>query len=76
LQRGGSPTRFDRALGTRFGAAAVRFIEEGRFDHMVSLDPPTVKAVPLSAAVSRMKRVPLDCDTVQTARDLSICFGD
>lgn len=76
LQRGGSPTRFDRLLGARFGAAAVRFIEEGTFDHMVALDPPTVKAIPLADAVSRMKRVPLDCDTVQTARDMEICLGD
>ncbi|MFH1809782.1 MAG: ATP-dependent 6-phosphofructokinase [Pseudomonadota bacterium] len=76
LQRGGSPTRFDRLLGTRFGAAAVRFIEQGLFDHMVALDPPTVKAVPLAEAVSRMKCVPLDGDIVQTARDLDICLGD
>jgi len=76
LQRGGSPSRFDRLLGTRFGAAAVRFIEEGRFGNMVALDPPVVKAVPLEEAVSRMKTVPLDCDTIQTARDLSICLGD
>ena len=76
LQRGGSPTRFDRLLGTRFGTAAVRFIEEGRFGQMVALDPPIVKAVPLAEAVSRMKQVPLDSDTVQSARDLSICLGD
>ncbi|MBN1655228.1 MAG: ATP-dependent 6-phosphofructokinase [Deltaproteobacteria bacterium] len=76
LQRGGSPTRFDRLLGTRFGAAAIRFIEQGYFDTMVALDPPTVKAVPLVDAVSRMKNVPLDGDTIQTARDLSICLGD
>ena len=76
LQRGGSPTRFDRLLGTRFGAAAVRFIEQKLFGHMVALDPPTVKAVPLTKAVERMKLVPLDCDTILTARDLSICFGD
>lgn len=76
LQRGGSPTRFDRLLATRFGAASIRFIEEGCFDHMVALDPPNVKAVPLSEAVSRMKSVPLDGDMVQTARDIDICLGD
>ena len=76
LQRGGSPTRFDRLLGTRFGTAAVRFIEEGRFGQMVALDPPIVKAVPLDEAISRMKQVPLDSDTIQSARDLSICLGD
>ena len=76
LQRGGSPTRFDRLLGTRFGAAAVRFIEQGKFDTMVALDPPVVKSIPLADAVSRMKGVPLDGDTIQTARDLSVCLGD
>jgi 6-phosphofructokinase 1 len=43
---------------------------------MVALDPPKVLAVPLSSAIERMKTVPLDCDTVLTARDLGISFGD
>ena len=42
---------------------------------MVALDPPTVRYVPLGEAC-RMKTVPLDCDTILTARDLGICFGD
>ncbi len=76
LQRGGRPTTFDRLLALRFGAAAVRMVEERRFSHMVALDPPDVLAVPLEVATSRMKSVPLDCDTVLTARDLGISFGD
>ncbi|MEW6440345.1 MAG: 6-phosphofructokinase [bacterium] len=76
LQRGGSPTTFDRLLATRFGGAAVRFIEQGRFGIMVSHNPPGMVPVPLALAVERMKRVPLDGDTVQTARDLGICLGD
>lgn len=76
LQRGGSPTTFDRLLATRFGAAAVRFIEQGQFGIMVSHNPPGMVPVPLELAVERMKRVPLDGDTVQTARDLGICLGD
>ena len=43
---------------------------------MVSLDPPTVRAVPLELAVSRMKSVPLEADVVATARDLGICLGE
>jgi 6-phosphofructokinase 1 len=43
---------------------------------MVALDPPTVQYVPLEQATSRMKLVPLDSDTVLTARDLGISFGD
>ncbi len=76
LQRGGQPTARDRTLSLRFGAAAVRLAEEGRFGHMVALDPPTVRAVPLAVATRRMKSVPLDCDTLLTLRDLGTCLGD
>jgi phosphofructokinase-like protein len=76
LQRGGSPTTFDRLLGLRFGAAAVRTLQEGITGVMVALDPPEVKRVPLAEAVSGIKFVPLDCDNVLTARSLGICLGD
>jgi len=76
LLRGGTPTTFDRPLSLRFGAAAVRALEEGRSGVMVALDPPTVKYVALDEATRRMKTVPLDSDTMKTARDLGICFGD
>ncbi len=76
LQRGGGPTTFDRLLGLRFGAAAVRTLAEGKVNVMVALDPPTVKTIPLTAAIERMKSVPLDSDTVLTARALGICLGD
>jgi len=76
LQRGGGPTTFDRLLALRFGAAAVRLIKEEKYGHMVALDPPEMKAVPLKEATSRTKQVPLDCDTVQTARELGISLGD
>ena len=76
LLRGGSPTTFDRLIALRFGAAAVRALEEGQSGIMVALDPPTVRYVPLEQATNRMKAVPLDCDTILTARDLGISFGD
>lgn len=76
LQRGGSPTTFDRLLGLRFGAAAVRLIAERRFGYMVALQPPTIAAVPLDEALATPKRVPLDSDTIATARDLGISLGD
>lgn len=76
LQRGGSPTTFDRLIALRFGAAAVRAIQEGHSGCMVALVPPTVSLVPLAEAVSRMKSVPPDCDTVLTARSLGVCMGD
>lgn len=76
LQRGGSPTTFDRLLSLRFGAAAVRALAEGMSGVMVALDPPAVRYVPLEEATRRMKSVPLEGDTMLTARDLGICFGD
>lgn len=76
LLRGGSPTAADRLLGLRFGAAAVRALDEGHDGVMVALNPPTVTYVPLAEAVYRMKSVPLDGDTILTARDLGINFGD
>jgi 6-phosphofructokinase 1 len=76
LLRGGSPTSFDRLVALRFGAAAVRALEAGHSNVMVSLDPPHVRYQPLDAAVGRMKVVSLASDTVLTARDLGICFGD
>jgi 6-phosphofructokinase 1 len=76
LQRGGMPTTFDRLLALRFGAAAVRMAANRTFGVMVALDPPTVLAVPLEVATERMKSVPLDSDTILTARDLGISLGD
>lgn len=76
LLRGGTPTTFDRLISLRFGAAAVRALEEGRSGVMVALDPPTVRYVPLEEATKRMKCVPLDSDIVMTARDLGMSFGD
>jgi ATP-dependent phosphofructokinase / diphosphate-dependent phosphofructokinase len=76
LLRGGSPTALDRLLGLRFGAAAVRALDEGENGIMVGLQPPDVVYVPLEEATRTMKTVPLDGDTMRTARDLGINFGD
>jgi 6-phosphofructokinase 1 len=63
-------------LGLRFGAAAVRGLAIGQDGVMVSLNPPTVEYVPLAEATRRMKLIPLDCDSILTARELGINFGD
>lgn len=76
LQRGGTPTAYDRLIAARFGAAAVRCIEDGRFGSMVALAHDTIQAVPIHEAIARIKNVPLDCDLVLTARDVGISFGD
>jgi ATP-dependent phosphofructokinase / diphosphate-dependent phosphofructokinase len=76
LQRGGSPTAFDRLLATRFGAMAVYMIAQGTRGHMVALRDGHMTAVPMSDAVSRPKQVPLESDLVRAARGLTICLGD
>ncbi|NTV75565.1 MAG: 6-phosphofructokinase, partial [Holophaga sp.] len=76
LLRGGSPTSFDRLAALRFGAAAVRALDEGYSGVMVALAVNGVNYVPLAEVAGRMKGVPLDGDTLQTARDLGICMGD
>lgn len=76
LLRGGSPSAFDRIAAMRFGAAAVRALDEGHSGIMVSLAFPNVAYVALEEVAGRMKAVPLDSDTLQTARDLGICLGD
>ena len=76
LLRGGSPTTFDRLLALRFGAAAVRIIAEGKRNVMVASRPPDMVPVPLEEAIGKTRNVPPDCDTLLTARDLGICFGD
>ncbi|MFZ5855508.1 MAG: 6-phosphofructokinase [Chloroflexota bacterium] len=76
LLRGGSPVASDRLIALRFGAAAVRAIEAGKSGVMVVLDEPEVRYVPFSEVVGRMKKVSLNSDVMQTARDLGINFGD
>ncbi len=76
LQRGGPPTAYDRLIGLRFGAAAVRCVADREFGCMVALDPPHVLAVPLDEAVREVKTVPIDSDIIATARALGTSFGD
>ena len=60
LQRGGSPTVFDRVLATRLGAYAIDLIKEGRFGYMAALRSNQIEAVPLSEAMAQLKTVDLE----------------
>ena len=60
LQRGGSPTAFDRILGSRFGVKAVELILEGRFGRMVSLQGNKIVDVPIEQATGALKTVDMD----------------
>jgi 6-phosphofructokinase 1 len=76
LQRGGSPTTYDRLLALRFGSAAVRAIADRAFGTMVGVNGPDITRVPLGEVVGRSKNIPLDSDIVATARELGISLGD
>jgi len=76
LQRGGTPTAFDRSLATRYGAAAVRLAAKGGFDRMVALQCGRITDISLAEASAIPKRVKLDDDAVVTARSVGISFGD
>ncbi|MDD2764356.1 MAG: ATP-dependent 6-phosphofructokinase [Opitutaceae bacterium] len=76
LQRGGGPTTFDRLLCTRFGARAVKLVQEQMYGYMVALRPPDTSAVKITDAIGRLRTVPVDGDIVQTAKMLGISFGD
>lgn len=60
----------------RFGTAALRFVEAGKFGTMAALRSTEIVAVPIEEAIGQIKSVPMDSDILQTARSLGISFGD
>jgi 6-phosphofructokinase 1 len=76
LQRGGTPTAFDRMLATEFGAHAARLVHEGRFGEMACYRPPDIASVPIAKAIGRLSTVDPHGSAVQAARALGIGFGD
>lgn len=75
LQRGGSPTVFDRLLGSRFGLEAVHCARRGEFNRMVALHGQAVVSVPLEEAVDQLKRVKPDGSMALAAEVLGISLG-
>ena len=57
IQRGGSPTAFDRMLGTRFGVKAVELVKKRKFGHMVCLRGTEIKSILIQQAAGKLKRV-------------------
>ena len=76
IQRGGSPTPFDRILATRFGVAAVDLIAEGGFGKMVCLRNERIEAVNIAQAIGKLKTVDPNGQMVQMAKAIGISFGD
>lgn len=76
IQRGGSPTPYDRVLSTRLGVEAVNLIARGEFGRMVCLRCDSIQSTSLENAVGELKTVDPECELVRTARSLGISFGD
>jgi 6-phosphofructokinase 1 len=76
LQRGGTPSAYDRVLATRFGSFAVELLRKGQFGVMTALHSPDIVAVPLDRVTGRTRTVPTDADVIRTARNVGIALGD
>jgi len=75
LQRGGSPTAFDRILATRFGVKAITALEKGDSAHMVCAQGNEIRTVPLSEITGGLKTIPSQDHMTVTAEKLGICLG-
>ncbi len=75
IQRGGSPTSFDRILGTRLGSFAVEAADRGQFGHMVALHTPRIVLIPLKELAGKVRKIPLDSQLIRTAESIGINLG-
>ena len=76
LQRGGSPTPFDRVLASRFGATAVDLVANGQFGFFPALKGNEIEAVPIKKAIVSLKTVPLNHSLLRVARSTGTCLGE
>lgn len=76
IQRGGNTSTYDRVLSTRYGAAAARFINEGKFGNMVCLKGDEISCVPLEDVIGKEKYVNPDNELVKISKSMGIGFGD
>ncbi len=75
LQRGGTPTAFDRILATRYGGHALDLVAEEKFGHMPAYKGGQIVPVTLEAATRDIKRVPLNHPLIDIAKSTGTCFG-
>ena len=77
VQRGGATSGHDRVLSSRYGYAAVECAMQGKFGNMVVLQGDTIKYVSLEDVIGNgNKLVNPECEIVEMAKGLNICFGD
>ena len=75
IQRGGSPTPFDRNLATRMGGHATELIATGQFGRMVALQGDKIGSIPLEEVAGKLKSVHEDHDLIVQGKRMGICFG-
>ncbi len=76
LQRGGTPSPYDRILATQYGTEAAHFLARGDFGKLIALQDKQIIGVPLEEIAGKVKYVPLDSSIIQTARELGTGLGD
>ncbi|MBP2637646.1 MAG: pfkA2 [Firmicutes bacterium] len=76
VQRGGTPTAFDRVLSTRYGVAAVECLLAGAFGNMVALQKNEIIRVPIADIAGITHNVSLDDELLMAGRAIGISFGD
>ena len=75
IQRGGSPTPFDRNLATRMGGHATEMIANGQFGRMVALKGSQISSIPLEDVAGKLKLVDENHDLIVQGKRMGICFG-
>jgi 6-phosphofructokinase len=75
VQRGGSPSAFDRNLATRLGGHAVELIAKGKFNRMVCLHNEKITSRPLEEVSGKLKKIPLDHDLIIQGKRMGVSFG-
>jgi 6-phosphofructokinase 1 len=75
IQRGGSPTPFDRNLSTRMGGHATELIANGQFGRMIALVGNDITSIPLEEVAGKSNLVTEDHDLVVQGRRMGVCFG-
>ncbi len=76
VQRGGTPTAFDRVLATQFGHAAFELLIAERFGRLVVQSAGRIDSVELADVAGKVRTVPVDSPLIRAARDIGTCFGD
>ncbi|HRR25934.1 MAG TPA: ATP-dependent 6-phosphofructokinase [Acidobacteriota bacterium] len=76
VQRGGTPTPFDRVLATRFGHQAFELLRQGRYNELVVSRKGELHSVPIADVADKVRQVPLNYSVLQAARGVGTSFGD